>query len=630
MKRLIFLALLFAGLVARATDYPVQLSVELVKPSGQSYLNLESCQNPQEVELEISWKLTANPLWIDTQNADIFLAADNTCSSAQVEIGKAAGQGVDTTIRVGQTQGSFPQSGDKLLLSQVTGLDCNSQSERDYYFCIKWTYEENVGLYTNKYIYRGGAKLRFDTKKPAAPELTQLSPGEGNLKVTWEKPADDDLASYFIYYRREGSSDIHSARVTTPEATSRQITGLENGVSYEVWMTAVDKAENESGESNHLTSTPQPVEDFYEHYRSSGGQEDGGFCFVATAAWGNYHHPWVESLRRFRDQVLQPSPTGRELVRHYYLIGPRFARAIEKSEPLRALARALLTPAVWLAEAWMKLGAGGLAFALAAAALAVALLRRKKKPAQGKFFAALVITLALTSFSRPAAAGDFKPTSLELVEPQYQFQARFGFYRPAIDSEAGLSGKPFGEIFGNSSRFLFELALDWEFLHLWGPLSAGGSAGFVQYLGKALTADGQKTSDTNVFNLLPLRLNVSYTFDRLYSWLSLPFMPYVSGGLDYFIWWVLDGVGNVASFTDAEGHKSSARGGIFGAHFSVGLKLLLDALDREAAGNLQTSAGIINSYLFVEYNFNWVDGLGVGSHFDLSDDLVMFGLAMEF
>jgi hypothetical protein len=579
---------------------------------------------------KFSGDTSANPLWIDSQNADVFLAADNTCSSAQVEIGKAAGQGVDVSISVGQTQGSFPQSGEKLLLSQVTGLDCNSQAERDYYFCIKWTYEENVGLYTNKYIYRGGAKLRFDTKKPAAPELKQLSPGEGNLKVTWDKPADDDLAYYYIYYRREGSSATSNLRVTTPEATSRQITGLENGVAYEVWMTAVDQAENESGESDHLTSTPQPVEDFFEHYRSAGGGEDGGFCFVATAAWGDYHHPWVKSLRRFRDEVLQSSPAGRELVRDYYLIGPRFARAVEKSEPLRALARALLAPLVWFAEIWLELGGGGLACALAAAAVAAVLLGRRKKPAAGKFFTALALTVAIAGFPRQAAAGEFQPTSLELVEPQYQFQARFGFYRPDIDSEAGLSGRPFSEIFGNSSRFLFELALDWEFLHLWGPLSAGGSAGFVQYLGKALTGDGQKTSDTNVFNLLPLRLNVSYTFDRLYGWLSLPFMPYVGGGLDYFIWWVLDGVGNVASFTDAEGHKSSARGGIFGAHFSVGLKLLLDALDREAAGNLQTSAGIINSYLFVEYNFNWIDGLGAGSHFDLSDDLFIFGLAMEF
>jgi hypothetical protein len=236
----------------------------------------------------------------------------------------------------------------------------------------------------------------------------------------------------------------------------------------------------------------------------------------------------------------------------------------------------------------------------------------------------------LAAPSRGLAQESVEIGGLESVQPRFQFQTRFGFYRPAIDSEADLTGEPFREIFGGSSRFLFELGLDWEFFRFFGPISAGGSVGFVQYLGKALTGSGAKSSDTNVLNLLPLRLNVSYAFDGLWTWWGLPFLPYVSAGIDYYIWWVLDGVGDVARFEDADGNTSKARGGIFGGHFSAGMKILLDALDREAAGNLQAQTGIINSYLFVEYAMSWIDSFGSGSHMNLGDSTVMFGLMMEF
>jgi len=649
MKRwIIIIGVLAAAwtLPARATEYSVDLDVSLVKPSNQAYLNLESCATPAEIELEISWTIEeANAIWIGGQNADVFLASDNTCSSALVEVGKVSGTGVDVSISEAQISGGFPLTGDELFLSDVTGLDCATENEHDYYFCIKWEYEFQNGIYTDNYTFRGGTPIRFDTKKPGAPTITSLDPGETNLKVRWDKPSDDDLDSYIIHYREEGTTDDHLADETNGEATSFQITGLTNDINYEVWMTAVDSAMNESEESNTMIGTPEPVEDFFEYYRGQGGGDQGGFCFVATAAYGSYQNAMVLPLRAFRDTVLMPSATGRGLVAAYYRYGPRWARAIRDSEVHRSAARLALAPVVVAARAEMALGAGEF-LVLLAALLILGLLGRKyyrqlRGAAHGAAppaFLALVAALLVIGFGgRLLAATDPRPgadadsgSTLAGGEPNLQFQLRFGPYTPQVDSEKSLSGKPFKDIFGGGSEMLFEMGLDYEIWRGFGVVSVGGSFGFVQYLGKGLTRSGGKSSDTTVLNLVPFRLNVGYTFDKLMDWWRIPFEPYVVGGLDYYIWWVLDGVGDVASYEDEAGKSFTARGGIFGGHFSVGLKLLLDVLDQEAANHLENQVGVMNSFFFAEYTMSWVDQFGASGHMNVGDQTFMFGLMMEF
>jgi hypothetical protein len=648
MKRWILIGVLAVGWAfpARATELSVDLTVNLVKPSNQTYLNIESCTAADETELEISWTAQeADIIWSGGQDADVFLASDESCSSALVEIGKKAGEGVDVTISEGQASGNFPLSSDDLFLSDVTGLDCATENEHDYYFCIKWEFEVNNGLYTDNYTFRGGAPIRFDTKPPGAPAITSVDPGESNLKVRWDKPSDDDLDSYILHYREEGTTEDHQATETNGEATSFQITGLTNDVTYEVWMTAVDVAMNESEDSNTMTGTPEPVEDFFEYYRGQGGGEDGGFCFVATAAYGSYQDAMVVPLRAFRDSVLMPTATGRGLVAAYYRFGPRWARAIRGSDLHRAAARLSLAPLVVAARADLSLGTFEL-LVLLAALLILGLLGKKyfqkmrrsaRASAPPALMALIAALLVMGVGSRTRAQDKSHPgtdsDSGEAVSggvPNMQFQVRFGPYTPQVDSEKDLSGKPFKEIFGGGSEMLFELGLDYEIWRGFGVVSVGGSFGFVQYLGKGRTQSGDKSSDTTVFNLVPFRLNVGYTFDKLMDWWRIPFEPYVVGGLDYYVWWVLDGVGDIASYEDESGKSYTARGGIFGGHFSVGLKLLLDVLDQEAASHLENQVGVMNSFFFAEYSMSWIDQFGASGHMNVGDQTFMFGLMMEF
>lgn len=60
-------------------------------------------------------------------------------------------------------------------------------------------------------------------------------------------------------------------------------------------------------------------------------------CFVATAATGDYDHPIVMDLRKYRDEVLAQTTFGSLFIKFYYKFGPIPAKIIARSEFLRNL-----------------------------------------------------------------------------------------------------------------------------------------------------------------------------------------------------------------------------------------------------------------------------------------------------
>jgi hypothetical protein len=67
-----------------------------------------------------------------------------------------------------------------------------------------------------------------------------------------------------------------------------------------------------------------------------------GSCFVATAAYGSWLHPRLESFRAFRDESLRVSSIGENFVRTYYANSPSPAKWLRGSRLLRGLARRCL------------------------------------------------------------------------------------------------------------------------------------------------------------------------------------------------------------------------------------------------------------------------------------------------
>lgn len=80
-----------------------------------------------------------------------------------------------------------------------------------------------------------------------------------------------------------------------------------------------------------------------------GGGGGGGGCFIATAAFGSYLHPYVRILRDFRDGVLLQNVAGRKFVNLYYRMSPPAADWISRRAWAKAVVRVLLLPVIFVA-----------------------------------------------------------------------------------------------------------------------------------------------------------------------------------------------------------------------------------------------------------------------------------------
>jgi hypothetical protein len=95
-----------------------------------------------------------------------------------------------------------------------------------------------------------------DQTRPPAPALTGTS-GNKRVELRWNAVTDPGASasgvdSYRIYRFDKGTA-TPVAVVTGTSYTDNQLT---NGQAYTYWVTTVDRAGNQSQESNHLTATP--------------------------------------------------------------------------------------------------------------------------------------------------------------------------------------------------------------------------------------------------------------------------------------------------------------------------------------------------------------------------------------
>jgi hypothetical protein len=66
---------------------------------------------------------------------------------------------------------------------------------------------------------------------------------------------------------------------------------------------------------------------------------DKGGCYIATMAYGNYEHPQVLELRKFRDKFLGNTIIGRIFIKLYYKYSPRLVKRLQNKQGINLIIR---------------------------------------------------------------------------------------------------------------------------------------------------------------------------------------------------------------------------------------------------------------------------------------------------
>ena len=214
----------------------------------------------------------------------------------------------------------------------------------------------------------------------------------------------------------------------------------------------------------------------------------------------------------------------------------------------------------------------------------------------------------------------------------FAFELKFGPYKPDIDSEFPQTGpnarSPYRDFFGDGDHLFTQLELDWQILHRFGSLGIGFGVGYFQVSGPAPvgTGTGLLSADQSTLKIIPFQVSAVYRFDYLLDRWEIPLVPYGKLGLDYDYWQITDGNDEIAT----DGRGGTGRGGTAGWHASVGLALVIDFFDPEAARDFDADLGVNHTALTFELSHSDVSGLGQPDRLHLGDTNWSLGLLLEF
>ena len=161
-----------------------------------------------------------------------------------------------------------------------------------------------------------------------------------------------------------------------------------------------------------------------------------------------------------------------------------------------------------------------------------------------------------------------------------------------------------------------------------GSAAIGIGAGYFSVSGPAPNADhsGTNSADRSTLTVVPISLSVVYRFDHYLETQHFPLVPHAKLGLDWAYWKITDGNGEIAH--DSMGGR--ARGGTLGWHAAIGLALVLDMFDPDAARSFDTELGVNHSALVFEYGHYDISGLGEANRLHVGDTTWTLGLLFEF
>ncbi len=238
---------------------------------------------------------------------------------------------------------------------------------------------------------------------------------------------------------------------------------------------------------------------------------------------------------------------------------------------------------------------GGIAFAMA-----VWIVKRRR--------AATALMLLLIFWSLPGFAESGRHGSVSF---------RGSAYRPdeLNDTTHSVSGEGvYDAIYGGKRRFWIELQAGRNLYHGIGTTSVMGTIGYWGARGEAVSeTSGTPTADGTHFVMVPLNAAINY---RLHLWDRQFLVPYAELGADAWL------------FRES-GPDGTLKGMQKGYHTALGLLVLLDLFDPEAATNLDVDWGVNQTYLSIEYRIAQMTNFSKDP-FDLSDRMIVIGIGVDY
>jgi hypothetical protein len=199
-------------------------------------------------------------------------SATTTSNGLTICASDAGTVGSDVTV-TGLTPQSFSVNTAAIL--SAASVDCASTSDVTVNVCALFLQNGTSASVTNPSGSATGT-VTFSVAKPGVPTNVSVQPAEAGLVVSWSGSAN---ASYYIVTAIAVNAADDPATHTTTQLTStskQMISGLKNGVTYDVTVTAYSAADTPSDPSAAVQGTPIPVDDFWSRYHNAGGPEQGG------------------------------------------------------------------------------------------------------------------------------------------------------------------------------------------------------------------------------------------------------------------------------------------------------------------------------------------------------------------
>ncbi|RKY36052.1 MAG: hypothetical protein DRP78_04630 [Candidatus Omnitrophota bacterium] len=186
--------------------------------------------------------------------------------------------------------------------------------------------------------------LRPDDSDTTPPTRFSGSPtGEidaGTTAADISLSTDENATCKYSSMENTDYADMTNFSATTGTNHTTEVTGLENGKTYNYYVKCKDVLENTNPDDYEISFSVANAAS------ASATNKGSGRCFIATAAYGTPLAEEVEILSGFRDNYLLTNYYGRTFVNMYYKYGPKMADYLRQRDWARKLVRLMLRPLV--------------------------------------------------------------------------------------------------------------------------------------------------------------------------------------------------------------------------------------------------------------------------------------------